>query len=202
MDIFDGISDHSLAYLTGVTGSCGSRSTWRCSISLQNDARNSYGTLSSAMHLKAQKNISSSLHPCGGGRNSKHRWRLFWKNNVAHKGKLLQLIRVFSRQKCKKSDALIDYILDELNDVFVCHQCIFTTCFYCFYFIHMEYAYLSLLPSITAVTTISITGSLSYCQQEHCKCYKQSCTFFLYHLLHQKPVNSVGSCLSLTTNNN
>lgn len=47
-----GISDQRRAYLTGVTGSCGSRSTCMCSSSRQNEARNSYGNASSAMHLQ------------------------------------------------------------------------------------------------------------------------------------------------------
>lgn len=55
MDIFEGISDQSLAYLTGVTGSCGSRSTCKCNISRQNDARKSCGTVSSDIHLQFEK---------------------------------------------------------------------------------------------------------------------------------------------------
>jgi hypothetical protein len=57
MDILDGISDHSRAYLTGVTGSWGSLSTWRWSIRRQNEALNSYGTFSSAIHLEGIKII-------------------------------------------------------------------------------------------------------------------------------------------------
>jgi len=51
MEMTKGISDHSRAYLTGVTVSCGSRSTCMCNIRRQNDARRSNGKLSSDMHL-------------------------------------------------------------------------------------------------------------------------------------------------------
>ena len=51
MEMTVGISLHSLAYLTGVTVSWGSRSTCMCSISRQNEARNSYGNISSDIHL-------------------------------------------------------------------------------------------------------------------------------------------------------
>lgn len=47
-----GISVQSRAYFTGVTSSWGSRSTWACSISLQKDARRSYGRVSSIMQRK------------------------------------------------------------------------------------------------------------------------------------------------------
>lgn len=43
--------------MTGVTGSCGSRSTCKCNMSRQNDARKSYGTVSSDMHLQFKRNI-------------------------------------------------------------------------------------------------------------------------------------------------
>ena len=46
-----GISDHSLAYLTGVTGSCGSRSICMWSIRRQNAARRSHDNSLSAIHL-------------------------------------------------------------------------------------------------------------------------------------------------------
>ena len=49
-----GISDHSLAYLTGVTGSCGSRSMCMWSIKRQNAARRSHDSSLSAIHLKHQ----------------------------------------------------------------------------------------------------------------------------------------------------
>ena len=47
-----GISDHSLAYLTGVTGSCGSRSICMWSIRRQNAARRSHDNSLSAIHLQ------------------------------------------------------------------------------------------------------------------------------------------------------
>lgn len=47
-----GILDQSLAYRTGETCSCGSRSMCMCNIKWQNAARNEDGRLSSAMHLK------------------------------------------------------------------------------------------------------------------------------------------------------
>ena len=47
-----GISDHSLAYLTGVTDSCGSRSMCMCNISRQKAARRSHDSILSAIHLR------------------------------------------------------------------------------------------------------------------------------------------------------
>ncbi len=47
-----GISDHSLAYCTGLTCSCGSLSTCMCNIRRQKDARRLYGKLSSFMQLR------------------------------------------------------------------------------------------------------------------------------------------------------
>lgn len=51
MQISVGISDQRRAYLTGLTCSCGSRSTCMWSIRRQNDARRSAGSDSSAIHL-------------------------------------------------------------------------------------------------------------------------------------------------------
>lgn len=59
-----GISDHSLAYLTGVTGSWGSRSMCMWSINRQKAALRSQDRSLSAMHLKTshtQKNIIVSF---------------------------------------------------------------------------------------------------------------------------------------------
>lgn len=50
-----GISDHSLAYLTGVTGSWGSRSMCMCSMSRQKAALRSHGNSLSAIHLKTMQ---------------------------------------------------------------------------------------------------------------------------------------------------
>lgn len=51
-----GISDHSLAYLTGVTVSWGSRSTCMCIIRRQKEALNSNGRVSSDIHLHKSSN--------------------------------------------------------------------------------------------------------------------------------------------------
>ena len=58
MEMTVGISLHSLAYLTGVTVSWGSRSTCMCSIKRQNEARNSYGNISSDIHLSTEWSLS------------------------------------------------------------------------------------------------------------------------------------------------
>lgn len=56
MEMTVGISDHNLAYFTGVTVSCGSRSTCICNISRQNEALNSKGRVSSDIHLEINQN--------------------------------------------------------------------------------------------------------------------------------------------------
>lgn len=58
MAISDGISDQRRAYLTGVTCSCGSRSTCMCSIIRQKDARRSKGRSSSDMQRRIRSTSS------------------------------------------------------------------------------------------------------------------------------------------------
>ncbi len=58
MAICDGISDHSRAYLTGVTCSWGSRSTCMCSIMRQNEALRSKGKSSSDMQRRIRSTSS------------------------------------------------------------------------------------------------------------------------------------------------
>lgn len=74
MDTFDGISDQSRAYLTGVTCSWGSRSTCKCNIRRQNDARKSYGTISSAIHLQNGKRITKTAYTNRNPLTSKSNW--------------------------------------------------------------------------------------------------------------------------------
>jgi len=60
----EGMSDQSRAYLTGVTVSCGSRSTCMCSISRQKEARNSHGSMLSATHLHHRTHIMPMTQWC------------------------------------------------------------------------------------------------------------------------------------------
>lgn len=53
-----GISVQRRANLTGVTSSCGSRSTWACSMRRQKEARRSKGSVSSIMHRKMSSTSS------------------------------------------------------------------------------------------------------------------------------------------------
>jgi len=62
IEIFNGISDQRRAYFTGVTVSCGSRSTCMCSISRQNEARRSYGSMLSATHLYSTISVNMLTH--------------------------------------------------------------------------------------------------------------------------------------------
>ena len=62
MEISDGISDHRRAYLTGVTVSCGSRSTCMCNMSRQNEARISIDRQLSDTHLHST--ATSSTDSC------------------------------------------------------------------------------------------------------------------------------------------
>lgn len=55
-----GISVQRRANLTGVTSSCGSRSTWAWSMRRQKEARRSKGSVSSIMHRK-MSSMSSCL---------------------------------------------------------------------------------------------------------------------------------------------
>ena len=62
MEMTDGISDQSRAYLTGVTVSCGSRSTCICNIRRQKDARRSMGSRPSATHLHIMNMHNNIIH--------------------------------------------------------------------------------------------------------------------------------------------
>ncbi len=63
MEMTVGISLQRRAYLTGVTVSCGSRSTCMCSMRRQKDARSSYGSISSDMLLRKRIQRSSTWNP-------------------------------------------------------------------------------------------------------------------------------------------
>jgi len=120
----DGMSDQSRAYWTGVTVSCGSRSTCMCNIRRQNEARRSNGNISSATHLYSilhniTLNAPSILkwwqvaEMCGCG----HKRICEWNTHLQNSGRRCNL-RCFCGRVCSliKYFFIVTFLLTSDND--------------------------------------------------------------------------------------
>ena len=65
MEIIFGVSDHTRAYETGITFSCGWQSTWTCSKSFTNDALNIDGSCLSLLRVINNISTVAELQSCG-----------------------------------------------------------------------------------------------------------------------------------------